>query len=145
MVSSTDVSRLLLNEDLANVLVGALLAVCRADGDANQEEMRALRQVSDELTQGLRVDHEWLLFFSNVTPRSLAEAVARAGTGPFRHQAVSSAAVIAHELVRAAVRVGRADGELNESEQHLIVAFGEALGLGARALVEIDASLAMLA
>lgn len=133
--------KLLLTEELANVLVGALLAVCRADGDANEEEMRALRAASDELTGGVRVDNEWLLFFSNVTPRSLIEAVGAAVHGPFRVQAVSAPAQIGQELVRAAVRVGRADGELNEAEAALIAAFGAVLGVTDGYLADVHAAL----
>ena len=42
----------------------------RADGDANVEELKALRIVGDDLSGGVRYDNEWLLFFSHVTPRS---------------------------------------------------------------------------
>jgi tellurite resistance protein len=132
---------LLLTEELAHALLGALLAVCRADGDANQDEMRALRRVGDELTGGARFDNEWLLFFSNVTPSSLAEAVGGSHGGPFRAQGVSAPSLIVQEFVRAAIRVGRADGAINEAEARLILDFGEALGVPVGQLAMLDASL----
>jgi uncharacterized tellurite resistance protein B-like protein len=132
---------LLLTDELAQALLGGLLAVCRADGDATTEEMRALRRVGDELTGGVRVDNEWLLFFSSVTPHSLAEAVRQAAAAPFRHRAVSGANLIAHQFVRAAAQVGRADGQLNEAEARLIRAFAESLGLSAQEATAIDHTL----
>jgi hypothetical protein len=134
-------AHLLLTEDLAHTLLGALLAVCRADGDASTDEMRMLRVVGEELT-GRSGANEWRLFFSNVTPRTFAEAIHQYGHhGPFRGSAVSAPTLIVQEFVRAAVRVGRADGELNDSEIQLICAFATALGVSSKILVALDKSL----
>ncbi len=133
---------LLLTQELAHALLGALLAVCRADGDATVDELRALRVVGDELSGGLRYDNEWLLFFSHVTPHSLAETVHAAGAaGPFRGQAVSASHLIAQEFVHAAVRVARADGELNQDEIRLICGFARALGISSSYIEHLDKSL----
>ena len=133
---------LLLTEDLAHALLGALLAVCRADGDATSEEMKALRIVGDELSGGVRYDNEWLLFFSHVTPRSLAQAVRDAGAaGPFRGQAVSATHLIAQEFVHAAVRVALADGAINPDETRLICGFARELGISSSYIEHLDKSL----
>jgi tellurite resistance protein len=133
---------LLLTDELAYALLGGLLAVCRVDGDASSEELRALREVGDELSGGVRYDNEWLLFFSTVTPRSLAQAVHDAGrAGPFRGQAVSAPHVIAHEFLLAAIRVARADGALNEDETRLIRRFARELHVSAHQLEHLNESL----
>jgi len=133
---------LLLTQELAHALLGALLAVCRADGDASMEELQALRVVGDELSGGIRYDNEWLLFFSHVTPRSLAQAVHDAGAaGPFRGQAVSATHLIAQEFVHAAVRVARADGALNPDEIRLICSFARELDISASYIEHLDKSL----
>lgn len=127
---------LLVTEDLAHALLGALLAVCRADGDASMIEFDALRKVADELQ--IRYDNEWLLFFSQVTPRILAEAVRDAAAAPFRSQAVSAHHKIAQEFVEAAVHVARVDGDLNEAEVRLICAFGRELGISSSYIEHLD-------
>ncbi len=133
---------LLLTEELAHALLGALLAVCRADGDANVEELKALRTVGHALAGGVRYDNEWLLFFSHVTPRSLAEAVRDAGAaGPFRGQAVSASHLIAQEFVTAAVLIARADGALNQEEIRLICSFARELHISASYIAHLDNTL----
>jgi tellurite resistance protein len=133
---------LLLTEELAYALLGALLAVCRADGDANVEELKALRTVGHALSGGVRYDNEWLLFFSHVTPRTLAEAVHDAGsTGPFRRQAVSAPHLIAQEFVTAAVRVARADGAMNGEEIRLICHFARELHISSSYIEHLDNTL----
>jgi tellurite resistance protein len=133
---------LLLTEELAHALLGALLAVCRADGDANVEELKALRTVGHELSGGVRYDNEWLLFFSHMTPRGLAEAVRDAGAeGPFRGQAVSASHLIAQEFVTAAVKVARADGALNAQEIRLICSFARELQISSKYLEYLDNTL----
>jgi len=138
-----EMQNLLLTEELAYALLGALLAVCRADGDATTEELRALRVVGDELSGGVRYDNEWLLFFSHVTPRSLAEAVHDASAaGPYRGQAVSSSHLIAQEFVHAAIKVARADGALNEAETRLICSFARELHISSSYIEHLAKSLA---
>ena len=130
---------LLLTEELAHTLLGALLAVCRADGDANVEELKALRTVGHALSGGVRYDKEWLLFFSHVTPRGLAEAIRDAATsGPFRSQAVSASHLIAQEFVTSAVRVARADGALNHEEIRLICSFARELHISSSYIEYLD-------
>jgi tellurite resistance protein len=127
---------LLLTEDLAHALLGALLAVCRADGDATTAEFRALRHIGDEL--GFRYDNEWLLFFSHVTPRSLAEAVRDAAAQPFRSQAVSARQAIAQEFVIAAVKLAKVDGHLNTDEARSICGFARELGISPSYIEHLD-------
>jgi tellurite resistance protein len=127
---------LILTEDLAHAFLGALLAVCRADGDATPAEFEALRRIGDEL--GFRYDNEWLLFFSHVTPRSLAEAVRDASVQPFRSQGVSTRQEIAQEFVLAAVRVARVDGHLTGDEARLICSFARELGISPSYIEHLD-------
>lgn len=132
---------LLFTDDLARTFLGALLSVCRIDGEVNGYEFEALRKVGEEVAQGVHFDHESLLF-SQVTPRALAEALGQGeGQGPFRESGTSSADAIALAFVHAALRVARADGELNEGEVRVICAFARALGKSTSDLYDLDAAL----
>jgi tellurite resistance protein len=140
---------LILTEELVEALLGALLAVCRVDGDTCPAELASLISVAHELLgssafsparKPVDLSPIWRqLFFSAVTPRILGEVYARARTGgPFRGAAVSSSRHIARAFVRAALTVARADGALGEVEARLIIQFGHALGASARELIELD-------
>lgn len=130
---------LLLTSKLTESFLGALLSVCRVDGEVNSEELSALETAAGELTGG-RYDQETLLF-SQVTPTSFAEAFRSGLDGPFRAAGTSSPAAIAQAFVRAALRIGRADGQLNESELRTICAFALALGTSSNLLKDLDAGL----
>jgi hypothetical protein len=68
-----------LDEETARIYLGAILAVCRADGDVTAQEMGVLRKIATRL--GIELEMEEL-FFDHVTPAELANAL---GPGsPFR-------------------------------------------------------------
>lgn len=117
---------LLLTEDLANLFVGGLLTVARADGEINTEEAAVLREISAELSVGFEIDLE-MLMFNHVNPGELADAVASAASGPFRGANVSPPAAIAAAFLEAARRVADADGESNPRENVSLRAFTRAL------------------
>jgi uncharacterized tellurite resistance protein B-like protein len=128
------------DQELANAFLGALLTVCRADGEVNSEEFDALRSVAAELVPAAAVDDDALLF-ANVTPESLAEVVHRGrGDGPFRGSA-SRATEIRVAFIRAAILVARADGDVADTEARAILRFGSALGYSTHDLHGFDATL----
>lgn len=133
------VTELLLTEELRGTFLGALLSICRSDGEVNMEELHALEIAADELMNGA-YDKESLMF-SQVTPVSFAEALAADREGPFRGTGLTLLTVIAQRFVRAALLVGRADGELNEAELRAICAFAQALGTSSHVLKDMDAGL----
>jgi tellurite resistance protein len=122
------VARLILTEDLARAYVGALLTVCRADGDVNSEELEALRRIAGELTPSWVLDGPELegLLFSQVTPALLAAAVG--ARGPFRDAGASDPARIRDGFLEAALRLARCDGSLNQEEVRTLRAFAKVLG-----------------
>jgi tellurite resistance protein len=127
---------LLLTDELRGTFLGALLAICRSDGEVNFEELNALESAA----AGNAYDQETLLF-SQVTPLSFAEALNADHEGPFRAGGLPLQTVIAQHFVRAALAIGRADGELNEAELKAICAFAQALGTSSHTLKDMDAGL----
>lgn len=115
---------LVLADEIGQSFLGALYAVCRADGEVCEAEVDALRAIATEMA--IAVD-EQTLFFSEVTPASFARAVRGDGGGPFRATESSPPAAIRAAFVEAAERVARADGMFNDNEQKLIDAFVRAL------------------
>lgn len=135
-------AELFLPDELVQALLGALLAVCRADGDATRAELAALRTFGGRLGGDEAAVVERDLFFSAVTPRTLAETWARASRGgPFRGRAVSPARAVAAAFARTAVQVARADGPLNEAEIRAISGFARALGASEDELRGVDPAL----
>jgi tellurite resistance protein len=125
-------SALLVTEELAQALIGAFVAVCRADGDLNVAEIRAIEAVCAELFGAGCVSNESLLL-SDVTPESLGAAAVR-GEGPYRAGDVGTSQSLAARFVPAAIRVARADGDLNEPEAAAIYRFATRLGMGVESL-----------
>jgi tellurite resistance protein len=122
-------AKLVLTEDLANLFVGGLLTVARADGEVNTEEAAMLRAISAELSVGFEIDFE-MLMFNHVNPGELADAVNGAAGSPFRGAHVSSPAEITGAFLEAARRVADADGESNPRENVSLRAFARALQSG---------------
>jgi tellurite resistance protein len=115
----------LLGDALAQTVVKALYAVCRADGDVNELEVRALRAAARELGAG-EVD-EQALFFSEVTPHALVEALRGSSGGPFRGAGTNAPVALRRAFLAAAERIARIDGDYNDAEQRLIDQFRSAL------------------
>jgi tellurite resistance protein len=122
-------AKLVLSEDLANLFVGGLLTIARADGEVNTEETAVLRDISAELSSGFEIDFETLLF-EHVNASDLAEALSKGSGGPFRGASTSPPAEIAEAFLEAARRVALADGESNPRENVAIRAFSRALDQG---------------
>ncbi len=118
---------LVLSDELAQAFVGALYAVCRADGEVCEAEVDALRAIAAEL--GIAALDDQTLFFSDVTPGALADAARGGDGGPFRAAAVSPPSAIRAAFVAAAERVARADGDYNEVEVRAVDHFARALSL----------------
>lgn len=125
-------SSLLLTEELAQALFGAILTVCRADGDVNTEEMNELNRVAEELMGRGAVNPESLLF-SDVTPEKLAAAL-HSAEDPYRGAATMPAASFGARFVQLAIRCALADGDVNEAEASAIYRFAARLGLDTEAL-----------
>ena len=134
--------RLVLTEDLSRALVGALLAVGRADGELGPGEIEALRASSEALAPDLVVDDEWLLG-TQITPEDLAAAVV-AGSGAFRTAASSSRQEIAEVFVDLALGIADADGFTGEVEAIAIRTFAEVLGASGPTLGRVDQILVAL-
>jgi tellurite resistance protein len=117
---------LILTDDLARALVGALLAVGRADGALEPAEIGVLRSSARALAPGLEVDDEWLLG-TEISPLDLAAAVA-AGAGAFRSAGTSTRQEIAAVFIELALEVARADGSPTELELAVVRSFVEHLG-----------------
>jgi len=131
---------LLLTEEIAQTLLGALLTVCRSDGEVTGDELEALRHAAGEIGGNPAVDSEAFLF-SHVTPRSFAALVGPGRSMPFRMAGASAPDDIGSEFIRLALKVARADGSLNPSEASAIRAFAEALGVDERELDRLRESL----
>jgi hypothetical protein len=139
---------LLGSDELTRIFLGALLSVCRIDGEVNGYEFEALRKIGEEFAPGApaspggAADGLESLLFSQVTPRALAESLGQgADRGPFRRSGTGAQDAISQAFVHAALRVARADGELNESEVRAICAFAKALGQSASELRALDSAL----
>src|SRR3989304_2410673 len=132
---------LFLTEELARGFLGALLSVCRADGEVNGDELDALRAAAGELAGRAGGVGSEALLFSQVPPRSFAELVARSSHAPFRGGAASAPDQIGLAFVRAALVVAKADGGSNTQEIHMIRAFAHALGALKNNIEELDAML----
>lgn len=120
---------LVLTEDLAHLFLGALLTVCRADGDVNPDETEALEHAAATMLRLARFDNEALLC-SDVTALELAAAIHRGSGHAFRAYAISPPVDVGRAFVAAARLVGEADGELNALEIQSIRGFARALGCG---------------
>jgi uncharacterized tellurite resistance protein B-like protein len=116
---------LFLTQSLGQSLLGALYSICRADGEVSEAEAEALRAEAREL--GVGALSEESLFFSEVTPAALAEAVRGAAAEAYRSAAVSPPSAIRSAFRVAAERIARADGTLGDAEASLIARFDEEL------------------
>jgi tellurite resistance protein len=123
---ATPPPRLSLTEDLAHEFLGALLTVCRADGDVNAYETAALEHAAAQLGPGVRFDNE-LLLTGDVSPEAFASAVRNYARHAFRGLAISQPADVARAFARIAERVAAADGDVNFAEARTIRAFVDAL------------------
>jgi uncharacterized membrane protein YebE (DUF533 family) len=121
---------MLVSEDVAEALLGALLAICRADGELNGDEIVAVRRVAAELC-GVRFRDEQLLLVDDVSPDDLTALLA-GGEGPYRGMRgdAGGTGTLGLTFTRAAIRVALADGEVNEAEAALIHGFARGLGVG---------------
>lgn len=128
---------LLLTDDLARVLMGALVTVGRIDGDLEPSEIGAMRSCAQSIAPSLAIDDEWLLL-SEVTPQDLAAAVA-AGEGAFRSAGTSTRAEIAQSFVQIAIELCASDGSPNDLEVAIVRAFAEHLGAAQSLLDRLDA------
>jgi tellurite resistance protein len=128
---------LLLTDDLARVLIGALVTVGRIDGDLEPSEIGAMRTCAQTLAPTLAFDDEWLLM-TEVTPQDLAAAVV-AGEGAFRSAGTSTRAEIAESFVQIAIELCAADGSPNELELGIVRSFAEHLGAAQAILDRLDA------
>lgn len=132
------VQPLSLSKDLSSAFLGGLLSVCRADGDVDNDEFAALRGVAESLDWGGAIES---LIFSRVTPRSLADTVARSKPqrSPFRAIAHSDPDAIGSTFVSTALRLARAgDGTINDQETRLIRRFAHALGCASDELTSVE-------
>jgi tellurite resistance protein len=100
-----------LDGEQAQVFVGGLLSVCRADGIVNGLELSELRRLAAGI--GVTLDENDLLFGEDLEPAGVAAGLERA-------HAVS--------FLDAALRVALADGELHEAERAILLAFAHELG-----------------
>jgi len=132
---------LILTDDLARALVGALLAVGRADGALEPAEIGALRSSARWLAPSLELDDEWLLG-TEVSPLDLAAAVA-AGAGAFRSAGTSTRQEIAEVFVELALEIARADGGPTEIEIAVVRVFAEHLGAPQPSLDHLDGLLSV--
>lgn len=132
---------LILTDDLARALVGALLAVGRADGELDPSEIGALRESVSRLAPQLQVDDEWLLG-TEISPTDLAVAVA-AGEGAFRSAGTSAREEIAEVFVRLALDVAGADGGPTTFEVTLVREFAVHLGAPQSSLERLDGLLSI--
>lgn len=121
---------LVLTDDLAHLFLGALLTVCRADGDVNTDETEALAHAAATLLRMATFDHEALLW-SNVTAAELAGAIHCGAGHAFRTYAISPPGEVGRAFVVAARQVGESDGDLNALEIQTIRGFARALGCSA--------------
>jgi tellurite resistance protein len=127
------VRSLVVSEDVAQALVGALLAIARADGELNNDEIAALRRVAAELC-GVRIVDEQLLLVDDVSPDDLAALLA-GGDGPYRGmRGDAGTGGLGPAFTRAAIQIALADGDVSEVEAALIVRFARGLGVGVDAL-----------
>jgi len=134
------VTSLLFGEELSHVFLGALLAVCRADGDVNTDELNALREVAQKLSVA-QVNES--LLFTHVHPRTFADVVRR-GAGersPFRSADACDPRRIAELFLDHALGIARIDGPLNAAEARTIRGFARELGSPHQALEKLDAML----
>jgi tellurite resistance protein len=115
-----------LDEELAQLFLGALLTVARADGIVNPLEVEMIQQIAGEL--GVQFDVEALLSAS-VHRRAFAAAARRATgtTDPYRGPTNSDAAQIAEAWIAAAQRVAGADGVVSDEEASTIASFAKEL------------------
>ena len=129
-----------LGQELAHGILGALLAVCRADGDVNSDELDALRRLADGWPD-VAVDES--LLFSQVAPAALAELIARqaGAASPFRSDGPSDPHALADFFLQTALLVARVDGPLHPAEARAIGAFARALGASAPTLASLEAVL----
>jgi tellurite resistance protein len=118
-------SGMTLDEETARVYLGALLAVCRADGDVTAQEMGALRKIATRL--GVELEME-ALFFDHISPAELA--VALGPESPFRG-AGGDAAALAKSFVEDARAAASGEDELAPTENAAIKRFAAALGVSA--------------
>ena len=119
--------RLFISADSGRLLLGGLLAVARSDGIVKPEEMESLRATAVEL--GLTMpDEEDLLLADEVTPHTLAAALARGGSA-YRAEG-SSPDRIGEAFLDAAIRMALADCVLVAEEVAALREFAAALGVG---------------
>lgn len=119
-----------LDEESARVYLGALLAVCRADGDVNAGEMGALRAVANRIAEAARgetVDLEDL-FFDHVTPAAFGAAFGP--SSPFRSGGGNHDEV-ARTFVADATAVASGENELDALEHAAVKRFAAAIGVDA--------------
>ncbi len=130
-------NRLSIPDDLGHALAGALLEVCRADGELAPCEIDELYRASLEELDIVAPPLETLLF-SHVGPDELSEALSRGERGVYR--ATGSWAVGA-KFVCAAIRVAQSDGDLNEEEAMAIYALAARLGVDVEWLEQTESAL----
>jgi hypothetical protein len=111
-----------LDEETARVYLGAILAICRADGDVTTEEMGELRRIAKRLGVELEMED---LFFDHVTPVELARALGP--SSPFRG-AGGDLAELVKTFMTDATDAASGEHELAPTESAAIKRFAAALG-----------------
>jgi tellurite resistance protein len=119
-------SRVVLNQELADEFAAALLAVIRADHEITSEEGRAVQEVVAGLVEGATVDFADAMLVRS-SPESFAAAVQASTGSPYRGTSVSPAAEIAEAFAAAARRVAGADGNFSAAEGRVVESYLAAL------------------
>lgn len=131
---------LFLSVEMQDAFLGALMNVCRVDGEVTAEELQALRRIGAQLRAGADLDEEWLLLH-DVSPEAFGEAVERASRGG-PHRGGFDPDAVCEALVRAGIEVAAADGFIADQEILTIREFAKKTGVAVERIDKLVLDLA---